>query len=227
MIRPVIAGVAGLSAAYTVGGHLLGLARAITRGPAPSDAVVLTFDDGPDPHTTPAILECLARHAVPAAFFMVGQRAEGSPALAREVAGAGHELGNHTYSHRHLWTVGPWRTADELVRGSDAIADATGQRPVAFRPPWGVLNAAAMPAAHRLGQPVVLWSVRSEGLVWRPSPEEMTHHIVGRVSGGDIVNLHDAGGFPDTPTRVLAALPNIIARLRDAGFRFARLSEVL
>lgn len=227
MIRPIIAGVAGLSAAYTVGGHLLGRAGALRRRPDRADAVALTFDDGPNPEATPGILECLADHSVPAAFFMVGRRAEGSPDLARQVADAGHDLGNHTYSHRHLWTLGPWRTAEEIQRGAETIAEATGQSPVAFRPPWGIFNAVAAPAARRLGQSAVLWSVRSEGLVWRPSAEEMTNHIANRVSGGDIIDLHDGGGFPDTPTRVLAALPDIIVRLRDAGFRFVRLSELL
>jgi peptidoglycan/xylan/chitin deacetylase (PgdA/CDA1 family) len=227
MIQPIIAGVTGLSAAYTVGGHALAQARALKRRADLPDCVALTFDDGPHPDTTPAILQCLADHGVPATFFMVGRHAEANPALARQVADLGHDLANHTHSHRHLWTVGPSRTTEELVRATAAIGDAAGRAPVAFRPPWGVFNAASMPAARRLNQPCVLWSVRSEGLVWRPSPEEMTEHVVGRVSGGDIINLHDAGGFPDTPTRVLSALPAIIGRLREAGFRFVLLREML
>ena len=227
MTRQLIAAAAGLSAAYTFGGHFLGRASALKRRADLRDVVALTFDDGPDPQATPAILQCLAKHDVPATFFMVGQRAGRHAALAREVAESGHDLANHTYSHRHLWTLSPWGTAREIREGTEAIAGAAGRAPIAFRPPWGIFNAVAHGAAERLGQPSVVWSVRSEGLVWRPTADEMADHVVRKVAGGDIINLHDAGGFPDTPARVLAALPGIIVRLRDAGLRFVPLSDML
>lgn len=227
MIGELVAAAAGLSAAYTVGGHLLGHASALKRRADLPDSIALTFDDGPDPETTPAILGCLAEHEAPATFFMVGERVSKHGSLVRRIAEGGHELGSHTYSHRHLWTAGPWATAREMTEATEAIADAAGQPPLAFRPPWGVFNAAALAVARRLQQPSVLWSVRSEGLIWKPSPAEMAEHIAARVRGGDIINLHDAGGFPDTPARVLAALPDVIRRLRDAGFRLVGLSAML
>jgi peptidoglycan/xylan/chitin deacetylase (PgdA/CDA1 family) len=208
-------------------GHLAGRRAALRRRADLPQAVVLTFDDGPNPEATPAFLECLAQHDVPAAFFLVGRRAKQSPELAREIPERGHEVGNHTYSHRHQWTLSPRGTAAEIRRGTEAIAEASGRTPIAFRPPWGIFNALTASVARGLGQRSVLWSVRSEGFRWRPSAEEMADHVVAHTRGGDIIDLHDAGGFPDTPTRVLAALPLIIERLRAAGFRFARLSEFL
>ncbi len=226
-LLPYLTGAIGLSAAYTVAGHLAGRRAALRRRADLPQAVALTFDDGPNPEATPAVLECLAQHDVPAAFFLVGRRAEQCPKLTREILERGHEVGNHTYSHRHQWILSPGATAAEIRRGTEAIAEAGGQAPIAFRPPWGMFNALTARVARDLGQRSVLWSVVSEGFWWRPSVEEMADHIVAHTRGGDRIELHDAGGFPDTPTRVLAALPLIIERLRTAGFRFARLSEFL
>lgn len=223
-----IAGVgAGLIAIHTVGAHAVARRAALSRRRDMHDSVALTFDDGPHPDATPRILECLAEHNVPATFFMVGRQVEAHPEVARDVVAGGHEAANHGTSHRHLWTCGPGATRSEIQRGHSAIEDITGQAPRAFRPPWGIFNVWAPAAARRLGETPVTWSVRSEGLVWRPSAEEMAEHIASRTQGGDIINLHDAGGFPDTPQRVLTALPAVIARLRDAGFRFVPISVML
>jgi peptidoglycan/xylan/chitin deacetylase (PgdA/CDA1 family) len=223
----LLAAGAGLVAAYTLGGHAAGKRRALRRRPELLDAVALTFDDGPDPRGTPAILECLVRYGVPAAFFMVGTRAAAHRDLVRRVLESGCEVGNHGYAHRHHWTLSPWGTAREIGAGADAVADAGGARPAAFRPPWGIMNAATVASAEALGQRVVLWSVRSEGLIWRPTAPEMAAHIARETRGGDIFNLHNGGGFPDTPQRVLAALPEVISRLRDAGLLFVPLSAFL
>jgi len=223
-----IAGVgAGLIAMHTVGAHAIGRLGGLRRRRDMQDSVALTFDDGPDSDATPRILECLAEHGVPATFFMVGQQVKAHPEVARDVVSRGHEAANHGYSHRHLWTCGPGATRREIQLGHSAVEEETGRHPRAFRPPWGIFNAWANAAAMSLGERPVIWSVRSEGFAWRPSAEEMAEHIVSRTQGGDIINLHDAGGFPDTPQRVLAALPAVISRLRDAGFRFVPISVML
>jgi len=218
---------AAVSAAYTLGGEVAGWASALCHRRDLPELVALTFDDGPNPDATPAILDCLAEHGVPATFFMVGRRAAQHAGLAREVVARGHEVGNHTYSHRNQWLLSPWGAAREIRRGSDAISQACGCTPLAFRAPWGMFTPATLHAAHQIGQRSVLWSVRSEGLIWHPTVDEMVSHILSRTRGGDIINLHDAGGFRDTPQRVLAALGRIVPRLREAGFRLAPLSAFL
>jgi peptidoglycan/xylan/chitin deacetylase (PgdA/CDA1 family) len=199
----------------------------LRRRPDIPEAVVLTFDDGPDPAATPGILDCLAEHHAPAAFFMIGRHALQHRALAREVVARGHEVGNHTFSHGNQWFLSPRQAAEEIRAGAEAIEQATRQRPIAFRPPWGLFNVFSDVVARGVGEPSVLWSVVSEGFLLPPTVEEMVGRIVRSVRGGDIIDLHDAGGFADTPQRVLAALPDVIARLRDAGFRFVPLSTFL
>ncbi len=142
------------TAAYTIGaqaaagGLRLGVRK---RGPARA-MVALTFDDGPDPVHTPRILDALAASGVRAAFFMVGRQVEAVPAVARAVASAGHDLGNHTYSHRHLWLLSPAASVAEVDRGAWAVAEATGLAPRYFRPPWGAFNWAAYVRAGQLGE---------------------------------------------------------------------------
>lgn len=185
------------------------------------DRVSLTFDDGPHPEHTPRFLDVLARHDVRATFFLVGRHAAACPDVARAIADAGHDVANHTESHVNLWTISPRRTREEILRAQASIARATGVRPVFFRPPWGKMNAAAFGVCADERLTPVLWSVRGEGFVWRPSAECMAAEVVRRSAPGAIICLHDRGGFPDTPARVLAALPAIID-----GLRARRLSPV-
>src|SRR5205085_11172613 len=102
--------------------------------------IALTFDDGPDPEWTPRILETLARRDVPATFFVVGERAKRAPDVVRTIAAAGHDLGNHSWSHPNLWFCTPSRTAAEIDPTQDLLADLTGTAPRYFRPPWGIVN---------------------------------------------------------------------------------------
>ncbi len=219
----------GAVAVYTLGAHAAAewlRIGVVKRGPA-HRRVALTFDDGPDPTYTPRVLDALADAGVRATFFMVGRRVAAAGHIARAAAAAGHDLGNHTYSHRHLWSLPPGASFAEVDRGAAALADATGAMPRYFRPPWGTFNWAAYIRAGQLGERRVLWSVRPEGLIVAADAARMTALVVRQAHPGAIVNLHDCGGHPSTPRETAAALPSMIAGLRRRGFDIVALRELL
>jgi peptidoglycan/xylan/chitin deacetylase (PgdA/CDA1 family) len=188
--------------------------------------VALTFDDGPDPIHTPQLLTLLGEARVRGTFFLVGERAVSAHEVARAIVEAGHELGNHSWSHRNLWICSPRETEREIRRGDEAIASVTGQRPRYFRPPWGMVNLAMFPTLRRLGTPCVFWSLQPEGLRACP-PDLMVERVNRRVRPGAIVDLHDADGVPGAGGRLIAALPAMIAGLRQAGYELVALGELL
>ncbi|HKW94952.1 MAG TPA: polysaccharide deacetylase family protein [Methylomirabilota bacterium] len=211
--------------AYTWGSHLLTLGSA-WRGPASRHAVALTFDDGPDPDWTPRVLEILERADVRGTFFLIGRRAQREPALARRIAEAGHDLGNHTWSHRSFWRCGPSETEWEIRDGHVAIAAAAGAEPRFFRPPWGKTNLAMFGALRRLGTPCVFWSVQPESR--RPvAPAEQARRGTARARPGAIYDLHDADGVPGAGARLVEYLPALIAGLEDRGYALVPLRELL
>jgi len=212
-------------AMYTWGSHALTLGCR-WRGESTGRTIALTFDDGPDPETTPQVLDILESHGVKASFFLVGERAARQPSLARRIAEAGHDLGNHSWSHRSLWLAGPRRTANEVRRGHDAIAQAAGVPPRFFRPPWGLTNLALFPVLHRLGTPCVFWTVQTEGQ--RPaSPALQVERVAKRAIPGAILDLHDADGVPGAGRRLVGALPSMIDALRGEGYTLAPLRDLL
>lgn len=162
-------------------------------GQGEPDHVALTFDDGPDPASTPSFLEVLADRGIRATFFMLGCMIEKAPSLAAEIAAAGHEVGVHGFDHRYLTLRGPRATRADLTRATDLIADVTGKRPTLFRPPYGVLTGAALLTAHELGLTPVLW--QSWGREWAPgaSPQSVLQTLVSGLAGGATVLLHDSG----------------------------------
>ncbi len=212
-------------AAYTWGSHVLTLGS-VWRGARDRPLAALTFDDGPDGETTPRVLDVLAEQGVQGAFFLVGRRAAADSALTRRIAVEGHDLGNHTWSHRSLWLASPGATRREVVGGHDAIAQAAGQPPRFFRAPWGMTNLALFPLLRRLGTPCVFWTVQPEGR--RPAPPEIqTARCRRRAGPGAILDLHDADGVPGAGRRLASALPGIIAALRDRGLGLVPLRDLL
>lgn len=196
------------------------------RGPRGARRVALTFDDGPDPEWTPRVLAVLAARGVRASFFLVGERAARSPETVRRIAGEGHEVGNHSWSHRSLWLCGPRRTEAEIGRCHELLATLTGSAPRFFRPPWGMVNLAMFAALARRGVRCVFWSIQPEGL--RPAAATLqAARVLRRAHPGAIVDLHDAEGTPGAPARLLDALPAVIDGLRDAGYDFATVGELL
>src|SRR6185436_1670048 len=133
---------------------------------------------------------------------------------------------NHSWSHRNLWFCGPGGTIEQVRRGHDALADLTGAPPRHFRAPWGMVNAAMFSAVRAAGERSVFWSIQPEGQ--RPAPAaRQVDHVLGRAHPGAIVDLHDAEGTPAAPARLLDALPALIEGLRERGYAFATVAELL
>ncbi|MCL2769882.1 MAG: polysaccharide deacetylase family protein [Solirubrobacterales bacterium] len=185
----------------------------------------LTFDDGPHPQGTAAVLEVLARERAPATFFLVGEQVRRDPGLAREIAAAGHEIGLHCDRHRNLARLAPWQVRADIERAHATIAQATGRAPTLYRPPYGILNAAALRIARARGWRVVLWS--HWGLDWRDdaTPLSIAATLTDGAGEGSVLLLHDADhyGAPCSWRRTAAALPRVIATLAHAGLEPAPL----
>ena len=189
--------------------------------------VALTFDDGPDPASTPAFLDQLAALGWRATFFMLGCMVRQAPGLAAEVAAAGHEIAVHGDQHRsELWRT-PGAVADDLARAQDAIAGATGVAPVWFRPPYGVLTAGGIQAARRSGLRPVLWS--AWGRDWRAeaSPATVTADVTRGLGPGATVLLHDSDctSAPEAWRSALGALPRLADVFAERGLDVGPLHE--
>lgn len=198
-----------------------GLARLV---PADgSSLVALTFDDGPWPHQTEAILAILGERSVPATFFMLGSRVDRMPDVARAVVGAGHVVGNHTYWHARLDTTTRVTAEWEIRATNQAIARATGASPRWFRTPCGNLGGNAEQYIADSGMVSALWTVDPQD--WRKgrTAGEVAASVIASVRPGGIVVLHDGGG---DRSATIAALPVIIDRLRAAGYEFVTLDEL-
>jgi peptidoglycan/xylan/chitin deacetylase (PgdA/CDA1 family) len=214
----------GLRGAYAPNSRLFG--PVIGRGPRRRVAF-LTFDDGPNPGVTERILAVLTRERVPATFFMVGKHVERYPDTARAVAHAGHEIGNHTYSHLKLHRVGPRRAAEEVRRGHDTIAEITGVIPRSFRAPHGYrspfVTRAIAPYEYRVfGWTFGVWDTA------RPGAEQIRSRIKAGLRPGSILLLHDGDGYQPLGNRwqTADALQGIITDVKARGYRFAPLAEL-
>ncbi len=183
--------------------------------------VALTFDDGPHRHGTPAALEALRAAGASATFFLVGEQVERRPALAAEIAAAGHAIGVHGMHHRNLLRVGPRATADDLRRAHDLIAAATGRAPSLYRPPYGVLSGAALAVARRRGWQTVLWARWGHDWRARATAASIAAEASDRLRGGEVVLLHDADHYSAAGSwrATVAALPRILAAIAAAGLR--------
>ncbi len=181
--------------------------------------VALTFDDGPDPAGTPALLDVLAEWNVRATFFMLGSMAEAAPGLAREVAAAGHEIAVHGWGHRNLAFGRPATAGRDLARARDTVAGITGQVPAWFRPPYGNLPGGAAAAAQRLGLRPLLWT--SCGWEWErgATPASVLAALLRTLDGGGTVLLHDSDRYarPGSARAARTALPALLASCSGRG----------
>jgi peptidoglycan/xylan/chitin deacetylase (PgdA/CDA1 family) len=196
----------------------------ICRGNSAKRQVALTFDDGPDPRSTPALLEVLRQHEVEAAFFAIGRKVEAEPKLANDILRGGHLLENHSYQHSNTTNFYPaGKLMAELIRVQQAIKKHTGTTPQFFRPPIGLSNPNTFRTAEALGLKVVGWDVR--GLDTRiTDPDKVVRRIERGLRSGAIILLHD-GSIP--VERLVATVKLLLARLREHGYEVVRLDRLL
>ena len=186
-------------------------------------AVALTFDDGPNPPYTPRLLALLKANDVKATFFLVGERVEAEPALARAVIEAGHAIGNHTYDHARLVLKTESGVENELMKAETAIERATGVMPRFFRPPYGSEDRFTLEASKALGYVAVEWSVSSKD--WRrPGVDAIVDNVLRQVKNGSIILMHDGGG---DRSETIDAVARIIPELRRRGFEFVTIPDLL
>ncbi len=193
----------------------------LTRGNTLEKTIALTFDDGPVPGNTELVLDVLKRHGVSGTFFCKGRNVAAHPSLAKRIAGEGHLLGNHTFSHSPFIDLFPTRRiALELERTDKLISGITGRTPLFFRPPYGVINPMVAGAVKTVNRQTVCWSVRSFDTMNR-TPEKTMRRIISRLKPGVVILLHDHTPF----TR--DHLDELITAIFHAGYSIAALDKLL
>ncbi len=188
----------------------------------------LTFDDGPDPRSTPAFLDALAALHVTATFFVLGEMAARAPDLLRRLHDDGHEVAVHGWTHRNHLRLPPTEVYDELARTVELLEQIQGERPRWFRPPYGVLSAGSCLAAARLGLRPLLWSAWGRDWEARATPDSVLRHLRrGGLRPGATLLLHDSDctSAPGAWRSALAALPTIVQECRTAGASLVSMSE--
>lgn len=193
-----------------------------------SKRVALTYDDGPnDPHTL-HLLDILARHNVRATFFIIGKFAKERPDLVRKVFEAGHDVGNHTYSHPNLIFRSGAETAREVGRCDAAIEDAIGARPSLFRPPFGGRRPATLRAVASAGKTPIMWSI--SGHDWSAiSAPQIVQEVSRQIRGGDVILLHDGDHlrFGADRSYTVQATDALLRRYKGEGYEFVTVAEMM
>ncbi|WP_238009140.1 polysaccharide deacetylase family protein [Dactylosporangium sp. AC04546] len=232
-----VARTAGLAAAAGLAVHALPAATAYAparrallpalAGTGPADHVALTFDDGPDPASTPAFLRLLADHGVRATFFLLGTMLERDLGLGREVVAAGHEVAVHGWYHRCLLWRTPRATYDDMARARDLVGGLGGGVPRWYRPPYGVLTTGALVACRRLRLEPKLWTAWGRDWESSATPGSIVQTVTNTLIGGGTVLLHDSDctSAAGSWQRTLDALPRLIHWSRDRGLRLGPLAE--
>jgi peptidoglycan-N-acetylglucosamine deacetylase len=202
--------------------QLLGLG-VVRSGNWKRPTVALTFDDGPDPATTPAVLDALEVTGVQVTFFVLVPKAKAHPALMARMQAAGHQIELHAIQHRHAWLRWPWSAYLDVMRGARELQVLTGQRPRFHRPPHGAYSLAVLLAQRRARLIGAHWSVDPRDWLAGQVPAEISDRVLAHLHPGAVVLLHDAG--PGAYTSA-AALPGLLRELAARGYEAVRLDEL-
>jgi peptidoglycan-N-acetylglucosamine deacetylase len=189
----------------------------------PSSTLYLTFDDGPDPQWTPRILDLLEQADMRATFFVIGEQALRSPALLRRMIESGHEVGNHTFSHRHPWSMSSKLAREQVRDGARAVSDVLGQAPRYYRPPHGRNRRCMNEEAAAQGEQVVMWNLSAIDWGMLGSAPRIAKRL-SHARAADIVLMHDGRNRHNRPDQLLQILPEFLQSLRGRAMSSQGLS---
>ena len=204
----------------------------IWKGSSSVPYVALTFDDGPKPEFSEKILDILSKAGVKATFFVVGKEAKEYPDILMRMSQEGHEIGNHTFSHLRVSGLPPQKIAEELRLTNQVVYDITGSFPKFFRPPGGSNGPRVSVEVAKKNMRIVNWSVNAGDYVedsdvfeldenFDESAKKLKEKILAEAHNGAIILFHNGS------EQTIRALPQIIVELRNRGFGFATVSELL
>lgn len=203
-------------------------ADVIASGPKGHSRVALTFDDGPDPQTTPRVLQALEQHGFRATFFVIGRKAEQHPELIHAIVRAGHELGLHGYQHDRLtaWRA-PSRIIEDIRRAQQVLLQLTGTQVFWYRPPIGHVSPRTAVAARKADVELVAWSVRCLDGIRSSKPERVLARLRRKLHDGAIVMLHDAAERGDFVPAAVQTIDRVLELVAHQGLHSVTLTELL
>lgn len=185
--------------------------------------IALTFDDGPHPRYTPEILGILDEYGIKATFFFIGQNIEYFPETAHMVFEAGHEIGNHTYSHSSMWSSTPEMMAEEIGKNDKLLKGLGCEEITLFRPPQGLYKSDLPTLLRETNKKAVLWNIDTRDWAHRPSMD-IIHDVENNLRGGDIILFHDYVSGENT---TIPAIKKLIPALIERGYQFVTVSQLL
>jgi peptidoglycan-N-acetylglucosamine deacetylase len=219
--------VAGLTAGalflgLLTGPSVLGPAPAEAAAPCSRGVVALTFDDGPNPSSTPRVLDVLRNRGVKGTFFVVGQRVNSYPSVTVRTYNEGHVIANHTWAHERLTSLSDAGIRDTIGRTNRRLAALGVPTPTLVRPPYGATNTRVRNAIHGMGMTQVMWNIDPQD--WRSgrSASTIANNVLSNLRDGGNVVMHDSSG---NSSNMIAALPTIIDGARSRGYCFGTLSR--
>lgn len=194
--------------------------------PVEEKVVALTFDDGPDPVSTPVLLEILGKHQAQATFFVLGERAQKYPQIILQMTSSGHEVANHSYTHSDFNKLNKEQIREEIRQTNRIIAQLSGQTPVLFRPPGGFLSCEMVDLVAGEGMLVAYWTWQQDSKDWRRGKPAtaIASHIVANIQPGQIIIMHDAG---ENGLQTAKAVDILLSQLRQDGYRFVTMGELI
>lgn len=184
--------------------------------------IAITYDDGPDPVLTPRLLDLLKARGIHATFFLVGQNAAAHPAIVQRIVAEGHEVGNHSWSHPLLTSLGEKGVESQLRRTHDAIVAACGVAPLLYRPPYGAVRVSQRTKIEKtFGYPAILWDVDPQDWQKPRTAQKVYDRVMTQTKAGSIILCHDI----HEPT--VAAMPAVLDDLKGRGYTFATVTQLI
>ena len=198
------------------------LAKPYSKGTTTKE-IALTFDDGPSRQNTEEILKILEEYGIRATFFVIGENAAADPERIRMIHEAGHEIGNHTYTHAYISKIRPDELREEIQKTEEVLKSITGEKPTVFRPPGGYYDQASLEVLEEMGYQSILWSLDTKD--WSmPKSDTIASKIEETAVGGDIILFHDLN---DKRLPTPEALKRILPYLKENGYEFVTISEMI